>query len=161
MTFKNIAFPSSSTNNANTRPRPLARAGFTLIEILIAVCLIAVGALVSITMHMSSLKGESLAANMIYAAAIAETELERLKTLPFRELLGLANAEVTELDPLSQTCQPGQDCSQNIFTRRTSFFPKFPTTMSCQVEIEVKWLDSSGRHSVIYSGVITTTSLST
>jgi prepilin-type N-terminal cleavage/methylation domain-containing protein len=136
------------------------RPGFTLIEILIAVSLIAVGALVSITMHMTSIKGESFAANMIYASAIAETEVERLKTLPFGELLTQSNVTNDQLDPLSHACVAGTDCSQNIFTRTTRFFPKFPTTMSCQIEVEVNWRDASGQHAVLYSSVITTTSLS-
>jgi prepilin-type N-terminal cleavage/methylation domain-containing protein len=134
--------------------------GFTLIEILVAVCVIAFGALVAVTMHVSSMKGKSVAANMTYAAAIAETELERLKTLPFNEVLNMSNNEVANLDHLSQICETGEDCSKNIFTRKTRFFPKNPTTFSCHVEIEVDWKDSSGAKSLLYSAVISSTSFS-
>jgi prepilin-type N-terminal cleavage/methylation domain-containing protein len=136
--------------------------GFTLVELLIAVCVIAFGALVSVNMHITSLKGKNIAANMTYAGAIAETEMERLKTLPLADVMKMSSTEVTNLNQLSQACSPGpgNDCSQHIFTRRVNFYPKNPTSLSCHVEIEVDWKDSSGKHSILYSAVISTTALS-
>ncbi|MDR0549996.1 MAG: hypothetical protein LBI10_11395 [Deltaproteobacteria bacterium] len=141
-------------------PRESNAGGFTLVEILIAVCVIAFGALITITMHVSSIKGRNVAANMTYAAAIAETELERLKTLPPAEVMNMANNVATDLNHLSQPCATGLDCSKNIFTRRTRFYPKNPTSFSCHVEIEVEWRDSSGLKSILYSAIISSTSFS-
>jgi Tfp pilus assembly protein PilV len=149
--------PVTTNSRVSDNDRPNAP-GFTLVEHLMAVCVIAIGVLISVTMHVSSLKGKNVAANMTYATAIAETELERLKTLPFDDVIKMTNKEIPNLNHLSQTCSTGLDCSQHIFTLKTRFFPKNPTSFSCHVEIEVDWKDSSGPKSVIYTAIVSSTS---
>ncbi|MDR1395671.1 MAG: prepilin-type N-terminal cleavage/methylation domain-containing protein [Deltaproteobacteria bacterium] len=137
-----------------------ARPGFTLVELLVAVAILAFGAFVTMSMHVSSLKGKQIAASASFANIIAVTEFERLKTLSFADLLIQIDSDVSNLNSLSQPCVAGQDCSDNIFTRRVKFYPKKPTAMSCTVEIEVSWQDSAGPHSTLYNAVISTTSFS-
>jgi type II secretory pathway pseudopilin PulG len=130
----------------------------TLVEILIAVLIVGFSCLAIFTVHVSSLKTKNVSDNMTLATTIAVSEFERLKTLPFEELLESTNTEVSNLNRLGQQCTGKKDCSEHIFTRRVRFFPKTPTSLSCQVEIEVDWRDSVGRHSQFFSSVISTMS---
>jgi Tfp pilus assembly protein PilV len=131
-----------------------------LVEILIAVAIIAIGALASINMHIYSIKGNSVALNMTFATAIAESELERLKSLPFDEVKGKSDYVDANLNQMSQPCGSGMDCSRNIFTRRVKFYHRTPTNRSTHVEVEINWKDSAGDHAVFYETVVSTMDLS-
>ncbi|MDR2141630.1 MAG: prepilin-type N-terminal cleavage/methylation domain-containing protein [Deltaproteobacteria bacterium] len=153
---------NSRQNIVSPKPHHGLAKGFTLVELLIAVCVLAFGALATINMHIASLKGKNIPAYTTFASAIAETEMERLKALPYAQVATMSNNEVTNLNQMSQQCAPGPgvDCSQHIFTRRVKFYPGNPTSMSCHVEIEVTWTDSAGERSILYSSVLSSMKLS-
>jgi prepilin-type N-terminal cleavage/methylation domain-containing protein len=137
-----------------------SKTGLTLVELLVAVVVIGVGCLAVMTVHISSLKSKKLADNMNLAKTIAVTEMERLKTLPFDVVKSSTNTEVDKLNHLGQPCPADADCSGYVFKRKVRFFPKKPTSLSCQVEIEVEWADSVNRRSLLYTSVLTSTSFS-
>jgi type IV pilus modification protein PilV len=61
-------------------------AGFTLLEIMIALLVFAIGILATVSMQISSLKGNGIARSNTEAAAIASSVVEELRTLPFQDL---------------------------------------------------------------------------
>jgi len=63
-----------------------ATAGFTLIEVMIALFVFAIGILATVSMQISSLHGNSIARSNTDAAAIASSVVEELRTLPFEDL---------------------------------------------------------------------------
>ncbi|MDR1608914.1 MAG: prepilin-type N-terminal cleavage/methylation domain-containing protein [Deltaproteobacteria bacterium] len=144
-----------SASHIINRPRQSLINGFTLIEVIIALAVIAVWGLATVFMLLNSIKGKNIAANITFASAIASNELERLKSLNFDTLKSTNNYELLKLDSLSKSCLPDSDCSKNIFDLKTKIFKNTPTNRSCQVELEVSWRDSTGPHSVLYSAFIT------
>ncbi|MDR1395206.1 MAG: prepilin-type N-terminal cleavage/methylation domain-containing protein [Deltaproteobacteria bacterium] len=132
--------------------------GFTLVEVLVSVAVIAFGCLAVSQMQISSMRGNLTAANITVASILAESEMERLKSLPeaaFQEEVRDGSREEGPLNRLGLLCPVGQECSGYIFTRRIRFFPGFPTTLSTQAAVEVTWADSSGGHSVAYNTALT------
>jgi len=63
---------------------PLSRnKGFTLLEVMFAVSILAIGILAAGSMQIHSVEGNSLAGNTTEAITVGENELERLIGLPF------------------------------------------------------------------------------
>ncbi len=62
------------------------RRGFTLIEILVALVLFAVGAVVFAHMQVLSVKGSSFGKDALTAITLAQQNLEELKNTPFDEI---------------------------------------------------------------------------
>jgi prepilin-type N-terminal cleavage/methylation domain-containing protein len=132
--------------------------GFTLVEVLISLAVIAFGCLAVSQMQISSMRGNSLANNMTIASVLVESEMERLKSLSaadFRDEVQAGNRQEGPLNRLGQTCPAGLDCSGYLFNRRISFFPEVPTVLSTQVLVEVTWTDSAGSHRVAYNTALT------
>ncbi|MDR1872730.1 MAG: prepilin-type N-terminal cleavage/methylation domain-containing protein [Deltaproteobacteria bacterium] len=136
--------------------------GFTLIELLVSVFILTIGCLTVISSYVNSLKAKNVADNSHVAAIIAVTEMERLKSVPFDALLNMTNVTTSNLNRLSQTCSgPAGSCGEGyIFTRTVRFFPRTPTSLSCHVEIQVDWRDSSGPRLVRISSILSSTAFS-
>jgi prepilin-type N-terminal cleavage/methylation domain-containing protein len=136
--------------------------GFTLVELMITIAVLTLGILVAIQVQTSSLMGSNVADNLTAATFLAEAEMERLKSLSFSELtLETENESVTTtgLNRLGLTdCQEPAECSNYIFDRTVNYFAQVPTSLSHQVEISVTWQDSAGKHTVLYSGAISSLS---
>lgn len=145
--------------NPREPSRALRRSGFTLMELLVTVMVLTIGCLVALRMQTSSIKVATLADNITAATFMAESEMERLKTLSAAEISAEGeHGPVVEkgLDRLGAPCLPGEaSCVDHIFTRTVTHHPGQPTKLSHQVEITVAWFDNSGPHSVVYSGVAT------
>jgi prepilin-type N-terminal cleavage/methylation domain-containing protein len=133
------------------------RSGFTLIEVLVSIMIIAFGCLASLNMHVASIRGKKLADQMAEAGYLADSELERLKTLSFSEISRLNDVRQADLTPSGQVCAPAV-CRDGIFAREVRFFHGRPTPLSCQVEIEVSWKDVSGSRNIVRSAVLTSQS---
>jgi prepilin-type N-terminal cleavage/methylation domain-containing protein len=66
--------------------------GFSLIEVLIALCIFAIGALALAKMQMVSMSGNTTARSITGAATLAEAKLEELRSLPY------LHADLTDKD---------------------------------------------------------------
>ena len=60
--------------------------GFTLVEVLLALFLIAVGVLAAAPMFMYAVRGNAVGADVGSASALAEERMELLRTTPFADL---------------------------------------------------------------------------
>lgn len=132
--------------------------GFTLVEVLLAMLVVLVSCLAVLSLQVSAMRGASTANNQTTAVFLAESEIERLKSLPIEDLAAeaQANANAPVVNILNKF---GHDIGPNEpwlpFTRRVSYFPKVPTSLSNQVEVEVAWVDVFGDHKIFYTTVIT------
>jgi prepilin-type N-terminal cleavage/methylation domain-containing protein len=135
------------------------KSGFTLVELLITICVLAFGCLAAIQMQSASMRGTNFSDNLTAAIFLAESELERLKALSFTKLEEegeVGTIVQPDLNRLGEICPTAPvSCSQYPFTRTVNYFPSTPTSFSYQVEVEVTWRDNSGPHSVYYSGAVT------
>ncbi|MDR1084339.1 MAG: prepilin-type N-terminal cleavage/methylation domain-containing protein [Deltaproteobacteria bacterium] len=130
------------------------KSGFTLVEVLVAVLVIAFGCLAAAKLQVSVFKAKTISDRLSAANFLAESELETLKSLTFPELNLKTDYEETNLTGTGLVCRT-PNCSGGFFTRRVKFYRGQPTAFSCHVEIEVAWQDSTGPHQVLYSSVLT------
>jgi prepilin-type N-terminal cleavage/methylation domain-containing protein len=134
------------------------RRGFTLVELIITVCVLSFGCLAVLQMQSASMRGSNLADNLTAATFLAESEMERLKSLPFTDLTleaNLGTVTTENLNRMGEVCLTPPNCPNYHFTRTINYYSNTPTSFSHQVEIEVSWRDNTGAHSVFYSGAIT------
>jgi len=140
--------------------------GFTLAEVLIAIVLISVGCLSVLWMHSMAMHGSNQAESVTVASFLAESELERIKSLPFEDATkevvdNTGSPQVQELNRFgTEFVHPNPSGSVvgdtlPVFTRTVSYFPWRPTNFSHHIEIVVGWKDANGPHSISYSAVIT------
>jgi prepilin-type N-terminal cleavage/methylation domain-containing protein len=73
--------------NIKTRTKKNYRkqSGFTLIEVMIAVVILAVGLLALMAMQIVSIKANAFSSEMTYSTMLAQQQLETLKNLPFTD----------------------------------------------------------------------------
>jgi prepilin-type N-terminal cleavage/methylation domain-containing protein len=134
--------------------------GFTLVEILITIAVLAFGCLAVLLLQSSAMRGNTLSDNMTVATFLAESELERLKSLTREKLseeIEAGTTVVRYLNRLGQICPKASagQCRPYPFARTLSFYPKKPTAFSSQAEVEVAWTDNSGPHKILYAAILT------
>jgi type IV pilus assembly protein PilV len=152
-----------SENSACFAPRceKSSPAGFTLIEVLVTVVVIAVGCLAVLWMQSAAMRGHAQSDNLTLATILAETEMERLKSLSFPDLTVEAEAAGPAGSVTRQLNRLGRAEPPAIYTLTTRYFTKQPTTLSHQVEVSVGWRDTQGvRRNLRYTAVLTSFSLS-
>lgn len=138
--------------------------GFTLIEILITIVVIVVGCLAILSLQIAAMRGSSQADNRTVAVFLAESEIERLKALDVEILDNEAQDHkatpvVEVLDRFGHEYIESSN-SGLAYTRTVTYFPKLPTSLSNQVEVEVAWNDKFGEQRVFYTAIITSFSFS-
>jgi type IV pilus assembly protein PilV len=80
--------------------------GFTLLEILIAISVLAIALLAMAQMQVVAIKGNSFASRMTTATTLAQDKMEQLKRLPYNDPSNLIDDNVTD-DDLSNTGDVG------------------------------------------------------
>jgi Tfp pilus assembly protein PilV len=129
-----------------------------LVELLVTIVVLAFGCLAAVKMQGDALRGGALADHLTVAALLAESEMERLKSLTRSQLdaeVAAGDKEEPQLNRLGEACPDPPDCPGYIYGRRVRFFAGMPTTFSHQAEITVSWNEAAGAKSVLYSGVMT------
>ncbi|MDR1080443.1 MAG: prepilin-type N-terminal cleavage/methylation domain-containing protein [Deltaproteobacteria bacterium] len=138
-----------------TVPRRGLKRGFTLVEVLVTIAVIAFGCLAALLMQSSALRSNTMSDFMTVATFLSESEIERLKSLTFEDL----NTEIDTRGPLAtwwtdrlyRVCPSASasTCAREYpFEVQLRYFKQYPTTFSNMVEVTVSWRDNSGRHSV-------------
>ena len=136
------------------RRRENSLSGFTLVEILVTIVLIAIGCLSALWLQSTAMRGNAQSDHLTAASLLAESEIERLKSLSFEDATVLAEAH--ETSPVVEVMnRRGEAAAGGPYTRTVRFFPKRPTTLSHQVEVEVAWRDSHGPHHLSYTAALT------
>jgi len=92
-----------------TKPDPKSRAGFSLIEVMIAIVILTVGLLSLAQMMVVATNANALAGRMTASAALAKQQLELLKAAPF--YTNPANPSIAAMNPL---LAEGGDVDSNV-----------------------------------------------
>jgi len=169
------------TESSAARPGP---AGFTLVEVLVTVVVIALGCLAALWMQSAAMRGNAQSDHLTAATSLAESEIERLRSLSFNELEkeiddggydGACNIPAAGIC-LEGACPGGREQVLNRrgavredddasthpwpYTRTTCYYKQQPTSLSHQVVVRVAWRDAHGPHQVLYTAALTSFSLS-
>jgi type IV pilus assembly protein PilV len=156
-----LRIKAMSKNSACLAPRrgKSSPAGFTLIEVLVTVVVIAVGCLAALWMQSVAMRGHAQSDHLTMAAVLAETELERLKSLTFQDLT--AEAERAGGSVTRRLNRLGREEEPTPYTLTTRYLKEQPTKLSHQVEVSVGWRDTQGvARTLRYTAVLTSFSLS-
>jgi prepilin-type N-terminal cleavage/methylation domain-containing protein len=136
--------------------------GMTLVELLLTIVVLAFGSLAVMTLQTTTFRGNATAENLAVAAILAESEMERLKSLGKTGLdqeATSANPKVeSALDRYGQPC-PNNRCPGQSYVRTVVYYPQSLTSRSVQVEVEIAWVDHGRRRTLLQSAVITDLSI--
>lgn len=128
--------------------------GFTLLEVLIAMCLLAIAMLGLATLQSRGIRGNDLGNRTTQAIGLAQDQLEQLIHIASGGNFPLAapspNPFPDANNPMSETGAAG-----GIFTRTWQLQDNTPVTNAQTVTVTVTWNDLIGQHTVIETGVIT------
>jgi len=113
--------------------------GFTLIEVLIGLVLLAIGLLAIAGMQITSIKGNFFSANMTQASILAQDRLEALKQLDYSH-------PALNVGTHDEGTIPG-----TIFSRQYSV-SLIPGAVMLNITVTVSWRDSSD-HTLSFSTV--------
>ncbi|MDR2386317.1 MAG: hypothetical protein LBE80_01865 [Deltaproteobacteria bacterium] len=134
-----------------------APGGMTLVELLLTVLILTVGCLAAMKTLTSSTTANSMASDLNLASLLAESELERIKSLSRYELFEEANngpKVENNLDRFGRQCDKAV-CPGLRFKRTVRYYPEKVTALSTQVEVEMDWTGFTGARSLTRSTVVT------
>ena len=123
--------------------------GFTLLEVLIAICLLAIGMMALATLQSRGIRGNDLGNRTTQALALAQDKLEDLIN---DDAIGQAIAAGTN-NNIDET-----GSGTGIFSRSWAVLDDTPAPNAQTIDVRVSWNDIVGQHSVTVNGVITSDS---
>lgn len=131
-----------------------ARPGFTMVELLIAVVLIAIGCMAVMSMLATSMTSNTAAVQENRAAVLAESQMEMLRSLDFNAVPTMDATEDKFAFDLVSDCQTQPPC---MFKRTTTITSGHPTSRSHEISIRVEWdwaTPGGKARSLVYDGII-------
>lgn len=126
-------------------------AGMTLVEILVAMVVLALGIAGLLALQTQTLNAGALAAGRNVATFLAESQSEWLRTMDINKVGSVSQAPEL-LTTSGQLCAdaPSLPC---YFTRTTTITKGVPTTNSYAVSIKVEWLNKEVVYDTVVSGI--------
>jgi len=128
--------------------------GFTLIEVLIAISILSIGVLAVGMMQISSIKGNKTALDISEASFLAESELERLLSIPFGDVTddNLDGSGGLD-DNTSGTADGNTTSSDGKYTILWNVANSFPETNTQTIKVIVIWDYKGNSKSLSISGI--------
>jgi type IV pilus assembly protein PilV len=117
----------------------LNKKGFTLIEVLVGMIILAIGLLAIAGMQITSVRGNFFSSNMTQASILAQDRLETLRNLAFSDAA------------LTQGAHNDGVIPGTIFTRDYTV-SVVPGTTMLNIQVRVSWRDTSD-HTITFSTV--------
>jgi type IV pilus modification protein PilV len=115
-------------------PHPFAAtAGFTLIEVMIAVAILSIGLLSLANLQIAMIRGNAFSQRMTTAASIAEAKLEQLKNTPLAQIHAEPPTAVT--------------ASNRTFTRHV-MVAAGPQPNTVSASVIVTWVNGAKTHTL-------------
>jgi type IV pilus assembly protein PilV len=112
---------------------PQKSKGFTLIEVMIAVVILAAGILALATMQIVSIRSNAFSTEMTYATMLAQSRFEQIRNTPYDSIPPTSGTPDTEIVPASAT-------SKGIsYTIQRTVNDNDPTTDMKTIELDVLW----------------------
>ena len=116
-----------------------SNAGFTLVELLVAAMLAAVGFLGLAALHANAIRTTAVGRNMSVATALALQHIEALRRTPA--------ADLVSTDPQNITA------GYRVYTRTATVAAVGPGTAK-QITVDVAWSDGFGAHDLALVSVV-------
>lgn len=124
---------SIKTREKNSNKKQL---GFTLIEVMIALVILATGLLALMAMQIVSIKANAFSSEMTYASMLAQSRLEQLRNLDYASIPPTAG-------PITDVIIPGGANTKGIsYTVLRQVADDFPATDMKTITLTVNWTGS-------------------
>lgn len=128
------------------------QAGFTLIEVFVALFIFSIAALAVAAMTFMSIRGNAMTNQMSQATFLAQDKMEELLAFPNYTVFGAAVLAASS-DSVAADRQAGQVYARN-WTATCAGGPPPPANTnpppsSCWVTVNVSWRDANGTHQVV------------
>jgi prepilin-type N-terminal cleavage/methylation domain-containing protein len=123
--------------------------GFSLLELLIATCLLGIGIMALATLQSRGIRGNDLGNRTTQAIAMAQGKLEELVNTSTSTTLAAGSTDDPN-NPVDETGAGG-----GVFTRSWDVQDDTPATDAQTIAVTVTWSDITGQHNVTLNGVIT------
>ena len=111
--------------------------GFTLIEVMIALIILAVGLLALMTMQIVSIRANAFSSDMTYASMLAQSRLEQLRNTAYESIAPTADFEYDDPDTHSYTSTKGIS-----FTVKRNVEDNTPATDMKTITMKIDWTGS-------------------
>lgn len=133
--------------------------GMSLIEVLVALVVLAIGCMAALNMQTTAMRGGAMSYEATVATFLAESQAEWAQTQSRNQLSFVSSdPEYYSLDglPCSWLDNPAEvlNCEQNGMSLVTNVATGTPTTLSSEVVITVSWEGLSGLDSITYSTIV-------
>lgn len=125
------------------------RRGFTLLEVLLAICFLAIGMMALATLQSRGIRSNDLANRTTQALALAQIKMEEYIHRSRSETLAAGTTNDPD-NPITETENGG-----GIFSRSWTIHNDTPVPNAQTITVRVRWNDIIGQHNVILSDVIT------
>lgn len=122
------------------------REGFTLLEVLIAVTIFAIGILAVASMQLTSIQGNAFGNEMTTATFLAQAQLERMKSVADVSIDLPIGTFQDSLNPMDENENSGVG---GAIYNRSWTVAAGPSADSRQVSVAVNWRSGMGNHQVI------------
>ena len=128
--------------------------GFSLVEVLIAIVVLAIALMGLATLQVRCIRSNDLANRTTQATNLAQ---EKLEELIFRSATGEHFVAGVTNDPENPVAVPADDQGA-IFSRSWAFVDDSPVPAARTITVTVAWSDPMGQHRVEVEGVTTSSS---
>lgn len=131
--------------------------GFSLLELLVGICLLSIGIMALATLQSRGIRGNDLGNRTSQALTLAQGQLEQLVSLASGGNFPLSTPNPNPFpDPNNPIDETG--IGGGIFTRSWQVQNDTPVPDVQTITITVSWTDIVGRHNVTLNGLITSES---
>lgn len=115
-------------------------AGFSFIDVMLAMVILTIGVLALADLQIASSKGNTSVKSMIAAITVAETKMEQIRNTVYTNIVAEAPTQVT--------------ASGLTFTRQVTVTTNSPMLNAKTVNVIVRWSDSAGAHTVPLATIV-------
>jgi type IV pilus assembly protein PilV len=114
------------------------QAGFTLIEVLVAMMIMTIGLVGVVAMQKGAYSASGFSRRATEAAVLGEDKLEQLRTIPI-------NTATEDSDTIDAS---GVVTVDGPFTRTWTF--EYPTSVLLAITVTVSWTENDGTHTITF-----------
>lgn len=128
--------------------------GFTLLEIIIAIAILAFGLMAIATMQVSAIKGNTHAFGLTEGAALAQDRIEQLLSLPYNDPSLLETGTINGVAGLNDIAAPDQTDPNNpiqmsdsgqLYNVCWNIAPNYPLQNTKTIRVIVTWTERSSQ----------------
>ena len=142
--MKKLAGSNFENASSGRQETPRTRAGFSLIEVMAALAILAVGILATTAGQVSALKHSADSRKHMLATYLAEQQMEIFRTMGATEVLAMIGNGTYPDDPTNPIDPVASDDIVMEFDRRWKIEPDTPEAGVITITVEVDWTSSLG-----------------